>query len=81
MDLLYYILIGIASGFIAGQLIKGRGFGIVGNLVVGVIGAVIGGWIFRSLGFYAGRGIVPSLITSVLGSVVLLYVVNLIRRF
>ncbi|TAE50639.1 MAG: GlsB/YeaQ/YmgE family stress response membrane protein [Bacteroidetes bacterium] len=81
MDLLYYILIGIASGFIAGQLIKGRGFGVVGNLIVGVIGAVIGGWIFRSLGFYAGRGIVPSLITSVLGSVVLLYVVNLIRRF
>ncbi len=49
MTLLYFILIGALAGWIGGKLMRGEGFGLIGNIVVGIVGAVIGGWIFDSL--------------------------------
>ncbi|MEZ4776857.1 MAG: GlsB/YeaQ/YmgE family stress response membrane protein [Bacteroidia bacterium] len=80
MSLLYYALIGIAAGYLGGQIMKGRGFGLIGNLIVGLIGGVLGGWVLGALGFYSGTGIIPSLLTSVLGAVVLLFVVGLVKK-
>ena len=54
MEFLYFILIGIAAGWLAGQIMKGGGFGLVGDLVVGVIGALLGGWLFGLAGIGAG---------------------------
>ena len=80
MSLLYFALVGIAAGFIAGQIMKGRGFGLLGNLIVGVVGAVLGGWLLGALGLYAGSGLVPSLVTAIIGSIALLFIVGLIRK-
>ena len=79
MNFLWYIIIGIVSGFVAGKLMRGGGFGIIVNLIVGIIGGVLGGWLFGLLGITAG-GIIGSLITSVVGAMVLLGLVGLLSR-
>jgi uncharacterized membrane protein YeaQ/YmgE (transglycosylase-associated protein family) len=76
-NLIWFILIGLAAGFLAGTVVKGSGFGILGDLVVGVIGALLGGWIFGLLGIAAG-GLLGALITAFVGAVVLLLLLRLI---
>lgn len=79
MSILGFILIGIVAGWIAGLLMRGHGFGMMGDLVVGVVGAVIGGFIFQLLGISA-YGTSAALAMSVIGAVVLLGVAGLFRR-
>ncbi len=79
MNFLWYILIGILSGFVAGKLMRGGGFGIVVNLIVGIIVGVLGGWLFGLLGI-STVGIIGSLITSVVGAVFLLWIVGILSR-
>ena len=79
MSFIWFILIGLLSGFIAGKLMRGGGFGLVINLIVGVVGGVLGGWLFGLFGIHTG-GIIGSLITSVVGGVVLLWFVGLLSR-
>lgn len=78
--LLWFLLIGAAAGWLAGMLMKGRGFGVIGNILVGIVGAVIGGWLFRTLGLWPGGGLVGALFTAFAGAVVLLFVISLIKR-
>lgn len=66
MSVIWYIIIGIVSGFIAGKIMRGGGFGLLINLLVGIIGGLLGGWVFGLLGIATG-GILGSLITSVSG--------------
>jgi uncharacterized membrane protein YeaQ/YmgE (transglycosylase-associated protein family) len=80
MEFLWFILIGLAAGWLAGQLMKGGGFGVVGDIVVGVIGALLGGFLFRTLGVSAGGGLLGSLIVAVIGAVVLLFLLRLIKK-
>jgi uncharacterized membrane protein YeaQ/YmgE (transglycosylase-associated protein family) len=80
MAFVWFILIGLAAGWLAGQFVKGGGFGVVGDIVVGVIGALLGGFLFGALGLSAGGGLVGSLVVATIGAVVLLYVVRLIKR-
>ena len=63
MQLLWFLIIGIAAGWLAGQLMKGGGYGLIGDLVIGVIGAFLGGWLFRTLGIVAG-GLIGSPVTA-----------------
>lgn len=79
MDFIWFILIGIVSGFVAGKLMRGGGFGLIVNLVVGIIGGVLGGWLFSLLGIHTSS-IIGELITSVIGAIVLLWIVGLISR-
>lgn len=79
MDIVWFLLIGAVAGWLAGQLMKGRGFGILGNILVGVIGAVIGGFLFKQFGISAG-GLIGSLITAFVGAVLLLFIVGLIKK-
>ena len=79
MSVIWYIIIGIVSGFIAGKIMRGGGFGLLINLLVGIIGGLLGGWVFGLLGIATG-GILGSLITSVVGAVLLLSIVSLFRR-
>ena len=79
MILVWFLIIGIAAGWLAGQLMKGGGFGLVGDLVIGVIGAFLGGWLFGALGISAG-GLIGSLVTATVGAVVLLFLIRLIKR-
>jgi uncharacterized membrane protein YeaQ/YmgE (transglycosylase-associated protein family) len=79
MNFILFLIIGLVAGWLAGQIMKGRGFGLVGNLVVGVVGAFLGGWLFSALGIYA-ESLIGSLVTAVVGAVVLLFLVGLIKK-
>ena len=79
MYFLWYIIIGILAGFIAGKLMRGCGFGLFANLLVGVVGGVLGGWMFGLLGI-ATTGLLGSLITSTVGAIVLLWIVSLFNN-
>ena len=61
MEFVWFILIGLAAGWLAGQLMKGGGFGVIGDIIVGVIGALLGGFLFRTLGVSAGGGLLGCL--------------------
>ena len=79
MDFLWFLLIGLAAGWLAGRIMKGGGFGVVGDLIVGVIGALLGGFLFRLLGISAG-GLLGSLVTATVGAIVLILLLRLIKR-
>jgi uncharacterized membrane protein YeaQ/YmgE (transglycosylase-associated protein family) len=79
MYLLWEIIIGILAGFIASKLVSGSGMGILLDLVVGVVGAILGGWIFGLLGL-AAYGLIGQLVMAVVGAVVLLLIVKAIKK-
>ena len=76
-SIVYLLLIGLCAGWLAGQITKGGSFGLVNNLIVGVIGAVLGGVLFRLIGLHA-YGLVGQLVIATVGSLVLLY---LLKKF
>src|SRR5262245_36398583 len=78
-SLIWMLLIGLVAGWIAGQLTKGRGFGLVGNLVVGVVGSLLGGLLFSVIGL-AAYGLIAQILMAVIGALVLLFLLSLIRR-
>jgi uncharacterized membrane protein YeaQ/YmgE (transglycosylase-associated protein family) len=80
MDLLWFLLIGLAAGWLAGQVMKGGGFGLVGDLIVGVVGALLGGVLFRMLGVSPSGSLFGSLVVATIGAIVLLFLIRLIKR-
>jgi uncharacterized membrane protein YeaQ/YmgE (transglycosylase-associated protein family) len=78
-NLLIFLAIGAVAGWLAGQILRGGGFGLLGNIVIGVVGSVVGGFVFGLLGIAAG-GLIGSIVTATVGAVVLLYVVGLLKR-
>jgi uncharacterized membrane protein YeaQ/YmgE (transglycosylase-associated protein family) len=80
MNLLWFLIVGLIAGWLAGTLVKGGGFGLIGDLVVGVIGAVLGGYLFGLFGVGSGGGLIGSIIVATIGAVVLLFLVRLIKR-
>ncbi|PZV18909.1 MAG: GlsB/YeaQ/YmgE family stress response membrane protein [Pseudanabaena sp.] len=79
MNFLWFLLIGLAAGWLAGQLMRGDGFGLVGDIVVGVVGALLGGFLFTTFGVSTGGGLLGSLIVATIGAVVLLFGLRLIK--
>ncbi len=79
MNLIYFIIIGALAGWIGGKLMRGEGFGLIGNIVVGIVGAVIGGWIFDTLDI-SSSGVTGAIASSVVGAIVFLFIVGLIKR-
>jgi uncharacterized membrane protein YeaQ/YmgE (transglycosylase-associated protein family) len=80
VSLLIFLAVGALAGWLAGKLMKGSGFGLIGNIIVGIIGAFIGGWVFRQVGIHVGSDIVSWVITSVTGASLLLFIVGLIKK-
>jgi uncharacterized membrane protein YeaQ/YmgE (transglycosylase-associated protein family) len=80
MELMLFIVIGLAAGWLARHIMKGDRFGVVGDIVVGVIGAVIGGVLFQRSGAFVGNGLAGSLIVATIGAVILLFVLRLIKK-
>jgi uncharacterized membrane protein YeaQ/YmgE (transglycosylase-associated protein family) len=72
------LLIGALAGGIAGRLTRGRGFGCLGNIIVGIIGGFVGGWLFNLANFNVGGGFWGTLLTATVGATALLVVLNLI---
>jgi len=77
--LIWVILLGIIAGWLAGKIVHGSGFGLVGDLVVGILGSLIGSFLFGLLGL-AAYGLVGRLIVAVAGAVVLLWLIRLVKR-
>ena len=73
MEILIFLLVGAIAGWLAGQIVRGFGFGLIGNIVVGIVGAVIAGWLFPRLGIGLPAG-------AAIGAVILLVIIGLIRR-
>lgn len=80
MSWLGWIIIGAIAGWLAGKLMRGGGFGLLVNILVGIAGSVIGGWVFGLLGISAGSGVIPSFVTALIGAVLLLWIISLFRK-
>ena len=77
--LLVILFVGLIAGWLAGQIVRGHGFGLVGDIVVGVIGAFIGDWLLPRLGVHIGVGLVASIFDATIGAIVLLVILRLVR--
>ncbi len=77
-SLIVIILVGVVAGWLAGNIVRGGGYGLIGDLVVGVIGAFIGDWLLPVLGIHLGTGTVALIINATLGAIVLLIVLRLV---
>ncbi|HEY2460794.1 MAG TPA: GlsB/YeaQ/YmgE family stress response membrane protein [Candidatus Acidoferrum sp.] len=75
-SLLGWLIIGLIAGWLAGQLFRGRGFGCITDIVLGLIGSVLGGWIFVKLGIFGG-GLIYSLAAATVGAVILVAIAHL----
>ena len=80
MNIIWFILVGLVAGWLAGILMKGGGFGVLGDIVVGIVGAVIGGFLFGTFGVGTGGGLLGAIIVATIGAVVLIFVLRLIKR-
>jgi len=78
--LLIILLVGAIAGWLAGQIVKGYGFGLLGNIVVGIVGALFAGFLFPRIGLGLGGGILGSIIAATLGAVILLFLIRLVKR-
>ena len=80
MQFIWFILVGLIAGWLAGKVMKGGGYGVVGDIVVGILGALLGGWLFSTLGMSMGGGLVGAIIVATIGAVVLIFLLRLIKR-
>jgi uncharacterized membrane protein YeaQ/YmgE (transglycosylase-associated protein family) len=76
-NLLVILVVGIAAGWLAGQIVQGTGFGLVGDLIVGVVGSFIASWLLPQLGIHLGSGIVSAIINAAIGAILLLLLIGL----
>lgn len=80
MGIIATLLIGLVAGWLAGVLVKGGGFGVIADIVIGILGAFIGHFVFGALGLYSGGGLVGNIIVATIGAVILLLIVRLFKR-
>ncbi len=78
--LLIILLIGAVAGWLAGLIVRGVGFGLIGNIVVGIVGALIASWLLPRIGIVIGGGMVAQIIHATIGAVILLVIIGLIKR-
>lgn len=78
-SLLVILFVGLVSGWLAGKIVQGTGFGLIGDLLIGVAGAFIGGWLLPLLNIHLGVGVVSAIINATIGAVLLLVIIRLVR--
>jgi uncharacterized membrane protein YeaQ/YmgE (transglycosylase-associated protein family) len=79
-SLLIILMVGVIAGWLAGQIVKGTGFGLVADLCIGIIGAFIGDWLLPRLNIHLGSGIVAAIIAATIGAILLLIILRLVSR-
>jgi uncharacterized membrane protein YeaQ/YmgE (transglycosylase-associated protein family) len=72
------IVVGLIAGWLSGKLVRGRGFGVIGDIAIGIVGALVGDWLLPRLGIHLGVGFVSSLINATIGAVLFLVIVGLL---
>jgi uncharacterized membrane protein YeaQ/YmgE (transglycosylase-associated protein family) len=80
MGFLAWIVVGLIAGWLAGQVMKGGGYGMVADIILGLVGGLLGGWIFGKLGISAGSGMIGSIIVAFVGAVILVGITRLLKR-
>jgi uncharacterized membrane protein YeaQ/YmgE (transglycosylase-associated protein family) len=78
-SLLVILFVGLVAGWLAGKIVRGSGFGIIGDILIGIAGALIASWLFPRFGIHLGTGLVSEIIYSAIGAVILLLIVRLLR--
>lgn len=77
--LVYTVIVGLVAGWLAGQVMKGGGYGVFVDIILGILGGVVGGWVFGLLGLHAG-GLVGRIVVSFVGAVILVWIVHQIKK-
>jgi uncharacterized membrane protein YeaQ/YmgE (transglycosylase-associated protein family) len=77
---LWWCIVGLIAGFLAGKVMKGGGFGVLMDIVIGIVGAMIGGWLFGMLGIFSGGGLIGSILVAFVGACILLWLVRQIKK-
>jgi uncharacterized membrane protein YeaQ/YmgE (transglycosylase-associated protein family) len=77
-SLIVILVVGVVAGWLAGQVVAGGGFGLIGDLVIGIIGAFIGDWLLPRLGLHLGSGLISLIVSAAIGAIVLLLVLRLL---
>ena len=80
MEFFWMILIGMVAGWLAGQFMTGKGLGVIGDIIIGVIGALIGGFLFQKTGIMPGSGLIASLIVATTGAIIFLYGLRMVKK-
>jgi uncharacterized membrane protein YeaQ/YmgE (transglycosylase-associated protein family) len=80
MEIVWFILIGLVAGWLAGLIMKGGGYGPIGDIIVGVLGSLLGGWLFGQFGVSLGGGLGASLVVATVGARVLLLTLRVVKR-
>ena len=80
MGFLEWIVVGLIAGWLAGQVMKGGGYGVVVDIILGILGGILGGWLFTALGIWPGGGVIGSLIVAFIGAVILVAITRLFKR-
>jgi len=80
MGFLTWILVGLIAGWLAGQVMKGGGYGVVVDIILGLLGGLVGGWLFGRLGIWPGGGMIGSVLVAFVGAVILVWITRLIKK-
>lgn len=80
MDLLTWLIVGLIAGWLAGQVMKGGGYGVLVDIILGILGGVVGGWVFGRLGIWPGGGILGAIIVAFVGAVILVAITRVLKR-
>ena len=80
MYIVWWIIVGLIAGWATGKLMRGAGYGVLMDIGLGIVGAVVGGLIMRSLGFYTSGGLISAVVVSILGAVVVVAAVRLLKK-
>ena len=76
-SLLYWVVVGLIAGWIAGLVMKGSGYGVIGDIILGILGAIIGGWLVSLIGLPGPNGVIGSIIVAALGAIILVWLARM----
>jgi uncharacterized membrane protein YeaQ/YmgE (transglycosylase-associated protein family) len=80
MEFVWFIIVGLIAGWLAGVIMNGGGFGVIGDIIVGIVGALLGGWLFSTMGVSTGGGLLGAIIVALIGAIILIFLLRLIKR-
>jgi len=78
-SLLVILLVGLIAGWLAGKIVTGGGFGLIGDIAIGIVGALVGSWLFPRMGVHIGTGMINQIIAATVGAILVLFVIGLLR--
>ena len=78
--IIWWIVVGLIAGWLAGQVMKGGGYGVIVDILLGIAGAILGNWVLHLLGISTGGGLIASILVAILGAVILVVIVRALKR-